>query len=502
LKFLGGLLAALVILGMILGVVGYFAVRNFDPNMFRAEFEKVLTQQTGFRVELGDIKLQWRPQPQLRVDGLKIYHPQTLEKILQSDQVRIDADLTSILQKHLSMSEVVIQSPEIFLKRNPEGDWNWQPAKKLVTPIPATTSQRSQGGLIPTAEASEGTGSLSLNEPSRVSQGWQFGIGKIFVKNATIHFIDETVRPAYRLDVKKLDIDVHQKNPAAPFHFTAKASILDSSKANLEADGDLDLASQSLDLQLRYGPEKAVFKGRLKVIKTQPHFEGTLEVRDLDMESVIPADYKKGEYVSGRLNARAQLMFDGANPELIKRSLKGQGTMEIRDGALRNRNLIKEVFDRLSPVLAVTSALGGELPPELSSMLGERDTPFQSLQAVFGVEAGIGKVSDFQLLHPNYQLSGQGTYGILNNRVDGSLQLLLSKAISAYLMKKIREMQMIADRNGQVTIPFRYSGVFPDATVQPDLNFIGAALLQAGTDQLINRGVEKLFKHLGRKKII
>ena len=96
LKFLGGLLAALLILGIILGGVGYFAIRNFDPNMFRAEFEKYLTRQTGFRVELGDIKFQWKPQPQLQVAGLKFYQPKTLEKILQSDQIRIDADLTSI----------------------------------------------------------------------------------------------------------------------------------------------------------------------------------------------------------------------------------------------------------------------------------------------------------------------------------------------------------------------------------------------------------------------
>ncbi len=500
LKFLGGFLAALLILGMILGGIGYFAIRNFDPNMFRAEFEKHLTQQTGFRVELGDIKFQWKPQPQLQVAGLKFYHPKSLEKIMQSDQIRIDADLTSVWRKHFSMSQVVIQSPEIFLRRNREGVWNFQAAKESAIPAPAVASMRPQGSLIPAAEVSDKTESISLKNLDRITQGWEFGIGKILVRDATIHFMDETVEPAYRLEIEKLDVEVRQKTPALLFHFTAGGSMFNSSKRNLEAEGDLDLVSRSLDLLLRYGPEKAVFKGRLKAINTQPHFEGTLEVRDLDMASVIPEVYKKSDYITGRLNAKTQLSFEGANPAILTRSLKGQGTIEILDGALRNRNLIKEVFDRLSPVLAITNALGGELPPELGEMLRDRDTPFQSLQVLYAVQAGIVRVNEFRLMHPNYQLSGQGTYGILDKRVEGALQLLLSQAISAYLMKKIHEMELIADRSGQVMIPFRYSGVFPNAAVQPDLGYIGSRLLQGGADQLLNRGLEQLSKYLERKK--
>ena len=500
LKFLGGLLAVLLILGMILGGIGYFAIRNFDPNMFRVEFEKFLTQQTSLRVELGDIKLQWKPQPQLQVASLKFYHPKSLEKILQSDQVRIDADLTSVLQKHFSMSQVVIQRPEIFLKRNRNGTWNFQTVKGSAASAPAVAPAHSQRGLIPTAEASEGTGNSSLKHLDGMTQGWEFRLGKILVRDATIHFTDETVEPVYRLEIEKMEAEVRQKTSASLFHFTAGGAVFNSSKRNLEAEGDLDLGLQSLDLLLRYGPEKVVFKGHLKMINTLPHFEGTLEARDLDMESVIPAIYKRGDYVAGRLSAKAQLSFEGANPAMLQRSLRGQGTIEIQDGALKNRNLIKEVFDRLSPVLAITGALGGELPPEVNKMLKEHDTPFQSLQVLYAVQTGTVRISQLRLTHSNYQLSGQGTYGILDERVEGSMQLLLSQAISAYLMKKIREMELITDRNGQVTIPFRYSGVFPNAAVQPDLSYIGSKLLQNGADQLLNQGLEQLSKYLERKK--
>ena len=121
-------------------------------------------------------------------------------------------------------------------------------------------------------------------------------------------------------------------------------------------------------------------------------------------------------------------------------------------------------------------------------MLKDRDTPFQSLQVVYVVEAGIVKVSEFRLLHSNYQLSGKGTYGILDQRVDASVELLLSKSISTFMIQKIRELGMIADRSGQVMIPFRYRGVLPEAAIQPDLPYMTARLLQ-GEPTSFSRGL-------------
>lgn len=498
LKILGISLAVLVILGIILGGAAYLTIRNLDPNIFRTEFEKHLARQTGLRIELGDIKLQWRPQPQLSVSGLKFYQPQSLEVILQSDQIQMDADLTSIWRKRFGLSQVMIQSPRIFIKRDREGIWNWQVSKKLSTPASMDAPMPSLANPVSSAGAYKRT-EILLKSPGRAAHGWEFGIGKVLVRDATIYFTDETIEPNYKFEIKKLEAEVQSADHEI-LNFTVAGSVFNSPQKNLASKGSLDLASRSLDLVLRYGPEKVEFKGHLRMVHAQPHFEGTLDVRDLDMESVIPEIYKKGDYVSGRLGAKTQLSFDGVSPDLFKQSLKGQGTTEITDGALRNRNISREVFDRLSPVLAVMNLLGGELPPELNEMLGALDTPFQSLQAAWDVQAGVMRVSEFRLMHPNYQLSGRGSYGILDRRVDGSAQLLISQSISAYLMKKIREMELLADRNGQVVIPFRCSGMFPDAIVQPDLAYIGSRLLQGGTDQLINRGMEQLSKFLEGKK--
>ncbi|MFA5167095.1 MAG: AsmA family protein [Candidatus Omnitrophota bacterium] len=486
LKFLGGLFTALVILGIILGVIGYFVIRNLDPNTFRAELEKHLTRQTGFRVELGDIKFQWQPQPRLQVAGLKFYHFQNLEKILQSDQVRIDADLTSIWRKHFSMSQVVIQGPEIFFKRSQEGAWNWQVVKE-----PATSASP--------AEASRRTESVSVKNLGNVTQGWKFGVGKILVRDATVHFTDETVKPVFRLEIEKLEAEVHQSLGRETFHFTAGGSVFNSTGRNLAAEGDLDLVLQSLDFVLRYSSEKAVFKGRLKMINTLPHSEGTLEVRDLDLETVVPQAYKKGQYVSGILNSDLKLSFEGGNPDMIFRSMNGGGTAAIKNGALKNRNVLREVFQQMSPAVAVTGFLGGEMPPGIAEMMRGPDTDFQRAALALTVNNGKVTFQNFEVVSSDYRLSGKGTYGLLSRRIDLNSALQFSPSISGYFIKKVHELQFLCDRNGCLTVPFQYSGPIAKASVMPDLQYIGNQLLQIEAQKFIDRGMKKLSKFLEKK---
>jgi len=133
-------------------------------------------------------------------------------------------------------------------------------------------------------------------------------------------------------------------------------------------------------------------------------------------------------------------------------------------------------------------------------MMAGADTPFQILNLSYAVMSGEMLIHDAHLVHADYQVSGKGAYGIQGQRVDSSMQLVFSKSISAYLVHKIREMEFLSDRNGQVMIPFRYSGILPNASVQPDLQYVTNKLLQVGAEQFLSRGLEKLAKFLEPKK--
>lgn len=504
LKILVGLVAGVVILAAVLGAVSFFVIGNLDPNMFRKELAQYLNQQTGYRTELGEIHLRWGMLAEIEADGLAFHHPQSNVVLLQSSRVKIQADLTSLWHKQFRMSHVVIQSPEVFIHRGVDGFWNWQirePEPPLGAAAPAAQPVSPEGFRAEAVVVSvpKATTGFLKELVRKETESWKFGLGRIEIQDGSVQLIDETIRPAYELKVNHLDAEIQDKSSSGNLHFKAEASVLGSAKNNLQVEGQYDLHSRNSGFTLRYKADQAILEGKLEFVQNTPRFDGKLEIRDLDLEEVIPPVYKKGEYLNGRLNAKMQAAFEGANPEMIQRSLQGQAAVEIRGGALKNRNLIREVFDRLTPAIVVMGALGGELPPQVAAMLSGRDTPFRTLKLSGLVASGAAQIQQFEISHENYLLAGSGVYGVPDRRIDASLQLIFSKAISDYLLRKIHELAYLADRNGQVAIPFRYSGVFPNVSAQPDLSYVSNRLLQAGAEQLINKGLKKLSKFLEKR---
>lgn len=490
-----------VLLAIFIGV-GFFVTRNFDPDSARAKLEQIILRQTGFHAEIGNIKLAWGIQPEFRVDSLKLFRqePQNPDKILQCKQVRVCTDLVSIWNKRFLKPRVMIQGLEIHLERKSDGSWNWMPKASALHSFFSGSSETS---VSPSTQASQNPDSFSskLTAGSQVlAGGWLVGVGEIEVVDGNVHLMDKTIQPAFSQKLERLTLVIKPKPFRGIFYFTASGSVLNAAGPNLEVQGDLDLISKSLNFDLQYGPEKLLSTGVLQFAREVPHFEGQLEIRSLDLDSVIPEVYKSGGYMNGLLSAKTRLSFDGFNTENIKSSLKGEGSFEIREGAYKNRNLIKEVFDRLSSVITTTQELGGVLPPEVTAMIKGADTPFQILNLSYAVMSGEMLIHDAYLVHSDYQVTGKGAYGIQNQRVDSSMQLVFSKSISAYLVHKIHEMEFLSDRNGQVMIPFRYSGILPNASVQPDLQYVTNKLLQAGAEQFLSRGLEKLAKFLEPKK--
>ena len=322
----------------------------------------------------------------------------------------------------------------------------------------------------------------------------EFGFGTIEVRDGTIHYADETIQPAYTLQIAKCDVEILPKSLPSAYHGVLNGVIWQATERKIKIEGDADLASQILDFQVQYDQDRALLKGVLKLENEIPNFKGSLQIRKLDLETLVPEELKKGEYMSGILDSDLQISFKGGNPELITQSLVADGEISIVNGALRNRNLVQEVIEKLSPVIEVAGLLKGELPPELMTVIKDPDTEFQKAIVNLSVSAGSMTIRGFSIESEAYQLSGQGLYGLLNREIDLKAALKFSKTISAYFIKKAPEFKALANEEVLVEIPFTYAGTVPDAAVMPDLPYISNRLLQAGAQILIDKGLETLSK--------
>lgn len=503
LKFLvGAVIAFLLVLAVFLAG-GYFAAKSFDPNFFRTELEKQLTQQTGMRVELGNIKLLWRTGPCIQLDGLKFYNPVNLEKLLQGDSVVMESDLASLWRKRIWVPSVLIQNPEVFIKRRSNGFWNWQAVDgPLPVREPAPGQPPGSAALVPAASKAESvpaTGLFQGAAPEKKTANaspWAFGLGRIEIRDGTVHYVDETVQPAYTLQVVNCEAEIRPGDSLSAFHGVLSGTVWQASEKKVRLTGDLDISARTLDFQFRYDGDRAGLDGTLKLINNVPRFDGALKLRGLDLESLVPQDRRSGEHLAGALSADLRLSFDGGNPELLLRSLNTAGTVGIANGSVRNRNLIREVLQKMSPVVAVAGALGGEMPPQITELTKRPDTEFRKASVGFSASQGTLNIQDFAFEHPEYLLSGRGIYGLLNRQIDLTASLRFSEAISAYFVQKIHEMETLCDRNGRLVIPFRYAGVVPDAVATPDLPYIGSRVLQAGAEKMVEKGIKQLSEVL------
>jgi uncharacterized protein involved in outer membrane biogenesis len=493
LKFLAGAAAILLIVLAVVVVGGYFAAKGIDPNIFRTELENYLTQQTGLKVELGKIDLKWGGRLHLQADGLKAYNPVSLEKLLQSDSVLIEADLTAIWRRMLWMPKIVISGPEVYLRRKEDGSWNWQfkaTPQKAVRPAVQTSSLAEPSPAIPKIDPQDKKASAPF---------WMVGLDKVEVRDGTIRYTDETIRPAFSLRLNKCDAQIIPKKAFSSIHGVFRGVVGVSGDRTVEWDGDLDILARTLNFQFRYDGDRVNLRGTLKLVQLTPQFEGSMQVRELDLETATPRVYKQAEYLSGILNADLRLSCSGADPKRILQSLDGSGTATIRNGALRNRNVIREVFEKMSPVIAVTGLLGGELPPEMAELIRGPDTPFQQASVEVSASQGVATLKDFSFLSADYRIGGKGAYGLLDHRINLPMTLSFSKSISGYFVQKIHEISFLCDRNGILSIPFVYSGTVPDAKVTPDLQYVGNRIIQDGAQQVIDFGMKKLSKFLEKK---
>ena len=495
---LGRLCVAVIFFGGMVGAVAFFALKNFDLNVYRAGFEQDLSLQTGCRVELGAIQLKWGFQPEFWIDTLKFYtnDPKRLdEKLFQSGSLRIRVDPAMIWRKCLFLSQISIQNPELFLRQRADGSWNWDSHGAEINSM--AFMPRVDSPLRVGAEASIDS-AISRMENFKFDNigigGWRLGVGKIVVHGGNIQWVNKTVQSVSNQEIKQMEIETEQRFSQRIFHLKLAGCIFNAVTRNLEVEGDLDVGSKTLDFVLYYGPDKVQVEGVLKLVDSVPYFDGAFEVRSLDLEPVIPASFKSGEYVSGVLSAQGNLSFRGTSVSMIERSLKGQGRFEIREGSYKNRNLNKEVFDRLAPVVAIAQVLSGELPAKVNEIVRNPDTPFEILKFTGSVDSGSFKWDQIVLVHPDYRLSGGGGYGILDQRMDSTIQIVFSESISKFFAKKIRELELLEDQKKQISIPFRFGGVLPNTAVQLNLQYVTAKLFQGGSEQFVGRGFVPISK--------
>ena len=233
---------------------------------------------------------------------------------------------------------------------------------------------------------------------------------------------------------------------------TAKIGQLTVSKANIQ---DVLLQIKAKNGIIKLDPMKlnmyqgnATGKVELNVTKDTPKSDFKLRINDIQVNPLLK-DVLAKDFLEGRTNADINLSMIGDAPELIKKTLNGNGDLRFNDGAIVG-------IDLASMARNVGSAFGlakkGDKRPR---------TDFTELSVPFTIKNGVTNTPQSILKSPFIRIIAAGTADLVKETLDFRVE---PKAVAS-----IKGQGDEAQRSG-LMVPVLVSGTFSSPKFRPDLS--------------------------------
>lgn len=128
LRFVLGLFILLIVLAVIAVGVGFYLLREFDPNSLKTQLEQTAFEQTGLSLAVnGDISWQFWPSIRLALNSIKIDTPEAFNgdtELLSIGQAMVSVSATNLIDQKITVEELQIQKMGLRLAENSKGQLN------------------------------------------------------------------------------------------------------------------------------------------------------------------------------------------------------------------------------------------------------------------------------------------------------------------------------------------------------------------------------------------
>ncbi len=217
-------------------------------------------------------------------------------------------------------------------------------------------------------------------------------------------------------------------------------------------------------------------------------FRLDLDLKKLNCANLIPQS-KSEVKVEGFLSGNYQLSGEGLSSETIFNLLKGQGTFSLESGKLKNINVLKEVFQKMSVIPGLAEDLEQNLSETYKEKLKATDTIIKENQFITSVQGRNLNIEEFRVSTDSFELRGEGALDLERQiKLRAALQIL--PELSTAMVQTVEELDFIRESNGRITFPVVIQGQIPQLSYRPDVEYLGQNIFK-------NRGKQELKKLLG-----
>jgi uncharacterized protein involved in outer membrane biogenesis len=221
-----------------------------------------------------------------------------------------------------------------------------------------------------------------------------------------------------------------------------------------------------------------------------PKFDFRSTIRNMDVKNLLanqsPGSEKR---IEGRLDADLDLTGSGKQWETVRRALRGNGRLDVKDGVIKDVNIADQVLQSVTGIGGLSNLISPRVRQRHPALFATGDTKFDKLGASVAIADAMARSDDLTISARDYAMLGKGTYSLLDNQLDFTATLIASRELSEDVIADVREVKYLANEQGKIEIPFRLTGALPHVKPKPDGEFIARALSRA----VVGKGLEKIF---------
>ncbi|HOW58367.1 MAG TPA: AsmA family protein [Candidatus Omnitrophota bacterium] len=222
-----------------------------------------------------------------------------------------------------------------------------------------------------------------------------------------------------------------------------------------------------------------------------------VKVDKLKIENLTTSLPQAGPQAKGLLSVVVRGNLTGQTPEDIQQTITAEGTVTLEQAVITHLNILREVFQKLSVIPGLVEKLLMRLPKNYQEKLKTEDTQLKTVQFPFLVKSGVVRLPQIDVSTDSFQVTGSGTYGLVQSDVAGTAVLAIEPDLSGAMIRSVEELQYLTNEKKEIQVPLAIQGRIPKVTVMPDLQFVASKIAAQKAKEVIGGYLEKA---LGKKE--
>jgi len=231
-------------------------------------------------------------------------------------------------------------------------------------------------------------------------------------------------------------------------------------------------------------------------LKPGSPFTASASFTNINVQQALESqNLKAAGTVQGTVGGTINLTGKTGTFDAMKPTFQGNGQLTLTNGKIIGINVGADALKKVHNLPLVGDLVPKSVIDRHPELFSNPDTDIQIASLNYVVAGPRITTHDLKVQTQDYSLFGDGWID-LDKNIAMAAQIVLERQFSGDLIAAKRNIQYLADRNGQIIVPLQLAGQLPKPAVVPDV----AQLAQRASERAVENQGQKFLGKLLKKK--